>query len=74
MVVAAVLSSASVLRPAMSMLSQGWAWVNEGKSPLRPKWGFVTERPGDSLVVTVRLQSLRAYFAQCNIALAAGNV
>ncbi len=33
---------------------QGWRWVNEGKSPLRPKWGYVTERLGDSLLVRVR--------------------
>ena len=33
--------------------AQGWQWVNEGKSPDRPKWGFVSETEGDSLVVKV---------------------
>ena len=33
---------------------QGWVWVNEGKSPLRPKWGYVTEQMGSSLLVKVR--------------------
>lgn len=29
--------------------------MNEGKSPERPKWGYVTEREGDSLTVRVRI-------------------
>ena len=33
---------------------QDWRWVNEGKSPERPKWGYVTEKEGDSLTVRVR--------------------
>ena len=33
--------------------AQGWQWVNEGKSPDRPKWGFVSETEGDSLAVQV---------------------
>ena len=28
-------------------------WVNEGKSPLRPKWGYITEDMGSSLLVKV---------------------
>ena len=32
---------------------QGWQWVNEGKSLDMPKWGFVIETEGDSLVVQV---------------------
>ncbi|CAL8468221.1 g7760 [Coccomyxa elongata] len=38
---------------ALVSSEQGWRWVNEGKSPERPKWGFVTEREGDSLTVRV---------------------
>ncbi|BDA43799.1 hypothetical protein COCOBI_04-8160 [Coccomyxa sp. Obi] len=38
---------------ALVSSGQGWKWVNEGKSPERPKWGFVTEREGDSLTVRV---------------------
>ena len=41
--------------------AQGWQWVNEGKSPDRPKWGFVSETEGDSLAVQVcqkHMQSL----------------
>ena len=34
-------------------LAQGWQWVNEGKSPDRPKWGFVSKTEGESLVVQV---------------------
>ncbi len=41
----------------VSVHAQGWKWVNEGKSPERPKWGFVTEREGDSLTVRVRRHS-----------------
>ncbi|EIE19265.1 hypothetical protein COCSUDRAFT_58561 [Coccomyxa subellipsoidea C-169] len=33
--------------------AQDWRWVNEGKSPERPKWGYVTEKEGDSLTVRV---------------------
>lgn len=33
---------------------QNWRWVNEGKSSERPKWGYVTEKEGDSLTVRVR--------------------
>ncbi|CAL5221891.1 g4156 [Coccomyxa viridis] len=32
---------------------KGWQWVNEGKSPDRPKWGLVSETEGDSLAVQV---------------------
>ena len=32
---------------------QAWTWVNEGKSPLRPKWGYVSEAVGDSLLIKV---------------------
>ena len=39
-------------------VAQGWQWVNEGKSPDRPKWGFVSETEGDSLVVEVSALSL----------------
>ena len=47
----------AILEVCLSTVVQGWSWVNEGKSPLRPKWGFVSEQPGDSLVVTVRRRS-----------------
>lgn len=39
--------------------AQGWRWVNEGKSPLRPKWGYVTEELGNSLLVQVRICAFR---------------
>lgn len=43
-----------LMNPKTSVnVGQGWRWVNEGKSPNRPKWGFVSEREGDSLLVKV---------------------
>ena len=41
-----------------NVLAQGWQWVNEGKSPVRPKWGFVSETEGESLTVQVRAKFL----------------
>ena len=35
--------------------SQGFQWVNEGKSD-SPKWGFVARQPGDALEVDVPLE------------------
>ena len=44
---------------------QGWQWVNEGKSPDRPKWGFVSQTEGDSLVVQVCQQAPASYSPAC---------
>ena len=46
--------------------AQDWRWVNEGKSPERPKWGYVTEREGDSL--TVRVRTLPYLIKAANVA------
>ena len=40
--------------------AQGWQWVNEGKSPERPKWGFVSETEGESLAIQVRQSILHS--------------
>ena len=55
--------------------AQGWQWVNEGKSPDRPKWGFVSETEGDSLVVKVSallLQTVQAHSTSSDGALILG--
>ena len=58
--------------PKCLISAQGWQWVNEGKSPDRPKWGFVSETEGDSLVVKVSalfLQTAQAHFTNSDGAL-----
>ena len=51
----------------LDFTAQGWQWVNEGKSPDRPKWGFVSETEGDSLIVQVSAlhSSCEAVLSHC---------
>ena len=37
--------------------AQGFEWVNEGKDPVAPKWGFTAKLPGSKISFKVSLDA-----------------